>query len=185
MNSRTFTAGWLVSAALLSSWAVSSASDQPRPGPVHAETPRAQALPDISVEVDAEIARLTARMAAAVPKAAVVRDPFTFGRGTRHRVDRAAAVSKLSSPSVYVSEGETSLREADALPVAAKQPTLSGIAELTAGSLTAVISFGGELHYVRKGDVIAGRYRVDAIAMDGADVFDLTLGTISRLKLQA
>ena len=41
------------------------------------------------------------------------------------------------------------------------------------------------LDFARKGDVIAGRYRVDAIAVDGADVFDLVLGTISRLKLHA
>lgn len=82
-------------------------------------------------------------------------------------------------------EREGSVREADALPEVAKQPTLSGIAEISAGMMTAVVSFAGELHYARTGDVIAGRYRVDAIAIDGVDVFDLVLGTISKLKLQA
>lgn len=98
-------------------------------------------------------------------------------------VTGAMAVSEFSSLSVS-SEGERSSREAVALE-AAKQPTLSGVAELSTGALTAVISLGGELHYAREGDVIAGRYRVDAIAVDGADVFDLVLGTISRLKLHA
>jgi hypothetical protein len=53
------------------------------------------------------------------------------------------------------------------------------------GSLTAVISFGGALHYVRHGDLIAGRYRIDAVAMDGVDVFDLVAGTILRLGLHS
>ena len=56
---------------------------------------------------------------------------------------------------------------------------------MTAGMLTAVISFSGELHYVRLGDLIAGRYRIDAVAMDGVDVFDLAAGTILRLRLHS
>jgi len=47
-----------------------------------------------------------------------------------------------------------------------------------------VISFHDELHFVKNGDVIAGRYRVDRVSADGVDVFDLTLGTILRLSLQ-
>jgi hypothetical protein len=177
MNSRTFTAGWLVSAAVLSSWAVSSASEQPRPVSARVEPAHARALPVLAVEVDAEIARLTAGIVATAPKTHVVRDPFKFARATHHAPVRAVVAPVPAEPDVA----------ATAPPEAAKPllPTLSGVAELTAGTFTAVVSFGGELHYVRKGDVIAGRYRVDSVALDGADIFDLTLGTISRLKLQA
>jgi hypothetical protein len=183
MTPRLFTAGWLVSAALLSSWAVSSASDQPRMVPVQAVTPDPEELPALSRQVDAEITRLASRTSYIVPTAANARDPFMFARRARRGasgVSRAAAVSELSSPA--------SLSRADALLDVSnvpRQPTLSGVAEMTPGLFTAVISFGGELHFMRKGDVVAGRYRIDAIALDGVDIFDLVLGTISRLKLQA
>jgi hypothetical protein len=52
------------------------------------------------------------------------------------------------------------------------------------GAATAVISFRETLHYVKQGDVIAGRYRVDAVGTHGVELFDLTTGTISRLSLQ-
>jgi hypothetical protein len=200
MNSRIFTAAWLVSAALLSSWAVSSASDQPHSSAAAAVQPSPAALPDLALELDAEIARLSTRMPLAATPATPGRDPFRFGarRGMSEfpsasagSVTRAMAVSEFSSPSVSSEPRRADLsdpgssREAVAFPEAANQPRLSGIAEISAGSLTAVINFAGELHYARKGDVIAGRYRIDAIAFDGADVFDLVLGTISRLKLQA
>lgn len=193
MNSRFFTAAWLVSAAVLSSWAVSSAADQARPAPA----PRAEAaaLPDLSMEIDAEIVRLSTRMPAAATPAVLTRDPFRFkarraiaarkvSSPSANGLAGATAASEFSSPSLS-SEGERSPREAVALPIVANQPTLSGVAEISAGALTAVINLGGELHYARKGDVIASRYRVDAITLDGVDVFDLVLGTISRLKLQA
>lgn len=176
MTPRVFMAGWLVSAALLSSWAVSSASDQGRPARPAATPPRpgAAVLPALSVELSEQIERLAARadaMAAAVPAR---RDLFAF----RDRAARPAAAKRPAVTEAVVVDAPPMLAEAP------PQPSLAGIADLGAGGLTAVVSLRDVLHYVKKGDVIDGRYRVDAVGFDSVDVFDLTLGTILRLSWQ-
>ena len=51
--------------------------------------------------------------------------------------------------------------------------------------MVAVVSFDDSLHYVKQGDIVAGRYRVDSVSADSVEVFDLTLGTILKLALQS
>jgi len=180
MTARAFTGGWLVAAAVLSSWAVSSASDprQDRAREGRAAEPAAPSyrLPALSVEVDAEVARLAGRAQTAALDAAPKRNLFSF------------AATAAREPRAVPPRAADAKARADAAPLAAPQPapapSLSGIADTRAGVLTAVISFRGELHYVKKDDVIAARYRVDAISVDGVELFDVSLGTILRLSLQ-
>lgn len=174
MTSRTFTAGWLVAAALASSWAVSSASDAARAPQI--EPPAApQGLPPLSADLEAEIARLSARMSQpakdAPPRG---RDPFSFGGGRR-----ASIAAREPEPPVMA----RAPMRVEASPVPAL-PSLSALVELTAGAVTAVISFQGELHYAVEGGIIASRYRVDVIRARGVDVVDLSTGTVLHLTLQ-
>lgn len=176
MKPQGFTAAWLVAAALLASWAVSSASNE-RPGVAPADVPRA--LPQAALALEAEVERLAGRRH--LPPAAVraaQRDPFTFGRRYTGAAPRVATM-----PAVANVEVVAGLAEVPA-PPAEPMPALAGIAELATRGVVAVISYAGDLHYVSRGDVIAGRYRVDAIAAHGVEVFDLLLGTNSRLILQ-
>jgi len=179
MTSRAFTAGWLVSAALLSSLAVSSASDQARPaapGPLQA----AAGLPPASMELDSEIARLAARTGASTLARAPERNPFAFA--DRRVAERRVAARRASDP--QAAELRTAELRTPLPPNAVPVPSLAGIADTGAGGLTAVVSLRDVLHYVKYGDVIDGRYRVDMVSFDGVDVFDLTLGTVLRLSLQ-
>jgi len=185
MKSKAFTGAWLVAAALLSSWAVSAAADQKPAARAAAPVERPHDLPAVSVEVEAEIARLTARTQAAPAGAPPGRNLFEFGvrsskfgvRSSEFAVRRTAAPKPARADVVSLDLG-TPNAELETLPA------LSAVADTGGGTLTAVISFHDELHFVKKGDVIAGRYRVDGVSLDGVDVSDLTLGTILRLSLQ-
>jgi hypothetical protein len=167
---------WLVSAGLLSSLAVSSASDQTRPAaPGLSQTPAAPGLPPVAIELDSEIGRLAARTHAAALAHTPARNPFTFA-------DRRGPERRASEP--RTSEPRTRELRTPEPPNIVPVPSLAGVADLGAGGLTAVVSLRDALHYVKKGDVIDGRYRVDNVSVDGVDVFDLTLGTVLRLSLQ-
>lgn len=181
MTSQAFTASWLVAAGLLSSWAVSAASDQPVTAPQAVSDARSYDLPPLSVEVDAEIARLAARTREVAPAAVPVRSLFEFAGRRRTLTPSDAEPPNAEFPNAE--QPNHAIVDMPApLPMVA--PILSGVAE-TAGVLTAVVSFRDELHFVKPGDVIAARYRVDAVSVSGVDVFDLVAGTILRLALQA
>ena len=176
MTSRAFTGGWLVGAVVLSTWAVSSASDQAPAARVAAKADAPLALPPESADLAAQIARLetwtTAHGATMEPK----RNLFKFDvRSSAFEVREKFEVpsSKFEVPSVP-STPNSELRP----------PNLSAVATVS-GSLTAVVSFNETLHYVKPGDVIAGRYRVDSVTTDAVELFDLTVGTILRLTLRS
>ncbi|HUF22739.1 MAG TPA: hypothetical protein VMN81_01335 [Vicinamibacterales bacterium] len=173
MSPRAFTAGWLVSAALLSSWAVSSAADQAAPPRAAATAAGTAGLPPVSIDLDSEIGRLAARTHAAALARTPARNPFAFA-------DRRAAERRPSEPR----PAEPRPAELPNAVIPAPVPSLAGIADTGAGGLTAVVSLREMLHYVKTGDVIDGRYRVDSVSFEGVDVFDLTLGTVLRLSLQ-
>jgi hypothetical protein len=178
MTSRTFAAGWLVAAAVLSSWAVSSAADQPRQAVTASRPAAPRALPDVSADVEAQVDRLVAFMHAPAPAVPPSRNLFEFEGARRGAGMRpAGAAARTEAPAVIEAALETAAPAAEAAA-----PALSAIAEV-AGAHTAVISFDETLHYVKLGDVIAGRYRIDAVRVDGVDIFDLTRGTILRLTL--
>jgi hypothetical protein len=107
------------------------------------------------------------------------RNPFEFaGRTSRVRAPHA----RIDAPAAPIEpRGVDAPSPAPEVPAA---PALSAIATHH-GALTAVVSFKETLYYVKKGDLVAGRYRVDAVGVDAVEVFDLTLGTILRLTLQS
>jgi type IV pilus biogenesis protein PilP len=181
MRDRAFTAGWLVGAVLLSTWAMSSASDRPAapaPGPQAA----APALPRVSADLAAQIANLEARTTARAAPIEGRRNPFTFDDpGSTFKVRG----SRFEKPPAPVSPSNIELGTANFEPRTSNSPAPSLAALATvSGALTAVISFDGTLHYVKTGDLIAGRYRVDSVTADAVDVFDLAVGTILRLTLR-
>lgn len=133
-------------------------------------------MPSEAIDLAAQTARLAARLRHAPRDVlAVGRNPFVSSPGPG-----AARVRRIHA----------SAREVDAPVVLradvarADTPALAAVAEIAGGATTAVISFGGELHYASRGAVIADRYRIDAISRDGVDIFDLSLGTHSRLTLR-
>src|SRR5688500_14649820 len=183
MRPGTFTACWLVSAAILSSWAVSSAADQTavRPAVAGQGAPAAlPALPPLSSGLEAEISRLAIRSRVLAAPAAPSRNLFDFAEsaGLRTRNPRSLLPGAGIAP-----EPAPIAVPAEPAPAPDAAPSLAGIAHV-AGMVTAVVSFGGTLHYVKKGDVIAGRFRVDAVRDQEAELFDLTAGMILRLTLK-
>lgn len=177
MRERAFTAGWLVAAAVLSSWAVSSASEQPRATAAAPAQAPVEQLPALSIEVETQIARLAARTGSPAAASALQRDPFRFGG---HRAAPARMIRAAREPEAVPAAPEP----VESVATAETTPQLSGVVDM-ARTLTAVISFRDELHYVKKGDVIAGRYRVESVSIDGVNIFDLVVGTILRLSLQS
>jgi hypothetical protein len=132
-------------------------------------------MPALSADLEAEIARLSARaaqpVAAASPRG---RDPFSFGR-----VRAASTVLRPRTPATV----DDPPMQVDAAPAPAL-PSLSALVELTNGAVTAVISLQGELHYAAEGGIIANRYRIDDIRTRAVDVVDLVTGTVLHLTLQ-
>ena len=179
MRLKASAAAWLVSAALLSSWAVSWASDETKRRDTAAGIKRGSALPAEAVEAARQVARLAERRYLTAHDAmASARNPFAFG-GERVRVRPATpAASHRNDVPVIAAEIESAEVEI------AERPTLAAVAEVAGGGTTAVISFGGELHYAARGALIADRYRVDAIFEGGVDIFDLSLGMNLRLTLR-
>ena len=114
-------------------------------------------------------------MPAQVPPAGR-RDPFSFARA--RGALRTSAVRRSVRAEVAVDE------PAAVTPVAAPLLALAGIATVRGRGEVAVVSIDGALHYAARGEVIANRYRVDEIVDRAVDVFDLMLGTKSRLILQ-
>lgn len=183
MSPRTFMACWLVSAAVLSSWAVSSAADQAAVRqPVSGQEASAawSALPPLSSGLAAEISRLAMQSRALAAPAKPSRNLFEFAGPARLPTRNPRAVL----PAADIAPGAAPIDvmpEPEPAPEAA--PSLAAIAHV-AGMVTAVVSFGDTLHYVKKGDVIAGRFRVDAVSDQEAELFDLTAGMILRLTLK-
>ena len=179
MKPKASAAAWLVSAALLSSWAVSSASDEAGRRDTAPGIERGSALPAEAVEAARQVARLAERRHLMARGAmASARNPFAFG-GERVRVTPAASAASLRDDVPVIAAAV----EPAAVEIA-ERPTLAAVAEVADGTTTAVIAFGGELHFAARGALIADRYRVDAIFEGGVDIFDLSLGMNLRLTLR-
>ena len=180
MTAKLISGAWLVAAALLSSWAASSASDDAPRRDIPAPAAHRSVLPPEAVDAAAQVARLSARTRDyAGETMGSGRNPFTFA-GERRRAAPAVAVAPRGDDNPVIA---ATIASVDVETPAA--PTLAAVVEMTRGTPTAVISFGGALHYAARGAMIAERYRVDAIFGDAVDVFDLSLGMNLRLTLRS
>ena len=129
---------------------------------------------NLAAEVQAQTARLKARLAQAPPAAEPVRNPFMFApRETGRRPAR---------------EGATPVPEPAPLPPAEPAIELVGVAEdrvEDAVVRTAIVSsLAGDLYLVKEGESIAGRYKVKAVGADAVDLTDLLTGGTRRLTLR-
>ena len=179
MTAKLNSGAWFVAAALLSSWAVSSASDEAprRDVPMHAAA--ASVLPPEAIDAAAQVARLAARTReSARERVARGRNPFAFDGERRIAAPRVATTSHRDDHPVIAAPIMT---DVVATPAA---PTLAAVAEIANGTATAVIAFDGALHYAARGALIADRYRVETIFEDAVDIFDLSLGMNLRLALR-
>jgi Tfp pilus assembly protein PilP len=132
-------------------------------------------------EVNAQAARLQARMAQAPVPDANPRNPFSFGlspRAGRAAVNHDGMVHATVAP--------------DAAPVAIEPPlpvlTLMGIAEETTPAgprRTAVIAGDGDtLYMVVEGQPVGARYKVTKIGADAVELEDLVSKAYRRLALR-
>lgn len=171
-------AAYIGGGVLLAAWLSSAATEQdPQPDP--ATTPPATSGSDpVAFDVQAQAARLRARLASAPVPQQPARNPFAFA---------VPDVPRLREPS------DGRLVQAAAAPtVAALEPepqlTLVGMAEnqTPTGSVrTAVIVDGAdEVLLVTEGQEVAGRYRVTVIAADVVELQELSTGAVRRLVLR-
>ena len=161
--------GWLAAAAGV---AVTSRSPQSPPGP-----PDVSATQAMADEVQTQALRLRQRMAAAPVPRTPLRNPFAF-----------AASSGAAAPRPAVAGPKPPVEAA--LPTTPDEPPLQliGIAgrETAAGMVrTALITADSdELFMVVVGDTLGGRYRVQAVGPEGAELMDLATKTTLRLALR-
>jgi hypothetical protein len=131
----------------------------------------------IAADVQAQTARLKARMSEAPAPLAPSRNPFAFvpREQSNARANRASRANEA--------QAETAV-----LPPAEPAIELVGVAESqtpTGLERTAVISaLSGDLFLVKEGELIAARYRVKAVSSTAVELTDLVTGEIRRLALR-
>lgn len=165
--------------ALLAAWFAAAADRQDPPAAAPARDgstlDQAEAL---ARDIEAQSARLHARLANAPTPRPDGRNPFAFDvpRATRGRGP---------APQGEVSESPATIEIPEPPPL-----TLSGIAEEGTGVAEgapvriAVLSGLGDVFLARAGDTILGRYEVLGVGADAAELKDLTTGRTIRLGLR-
>jgi hypothetical protein len=182
MMSSSRAAWYLGGAAVLAGWLAAGADQEGlRREREAADRARTRATAEIVGaeqlvgEIEAQAARLNARLALAPAPSQSGRNPFAFRLGRAH-----------APPRRPVRAAETD--EYPAVPIAEPFPlTLSGMAEQSGpGGMVriAILSGLGDVFHAQVGDTIASRYRVIAIGAEAIDVEDLTTGRPIRLGLR-
>jgi hypothetical protein len=163
-----------VSALAIASWFASASTSGVRTPAVPVPSLKPTPLDRSSAELQAEVARLHARLApTAIPSHA--RDLFHFSG----RAPRNGSAAPAPAPAAVIA----------AAPVTVSRPslTLIGIAEDASdeGTVrTAIVSGLGDVFLVKAGDTIAGRYRVEQVSGDAALVTDITTASQTTLALR-
>lgn len=169
-------AAYIGGTTLLVAWLASASGIQRGPAAPAAE-PRREAvqIDALASGVQAQAARLRARMAEAPAERASSRNPFAFGARPESRPGRGAPAAGTRPAPVEPDVPDVPLE-------------LIGIAERgrDAGTTrTAMVAAPGDrLFVVIEGEELAGRYRVSAIGADAIELRDLTSGAIRRLGLR-
>ncbi|HET7219211.1 MAG TPA: hypothetical protein VFJ02_14240 [Vicinamibacterales bacterium] len=131
----------------------------------------------LAADVQAQTARLKARMAEAPAPLQPSRNPFAFAP-REEASPRARRSARVAEPQA----------EAALLPPAEPAIELVGVAESqtpTGIVRTAVISaLSGDLFLVKEGETIAARYRVKAVSSTAVELSDLITGQTRRLALR-
>ena len=180
--SRTRLAIWATGGGLLAAWLASAAGTMPAaparggaPTPPQATAP--PPAPAERVDLDRELARMTAFLEHAPRPRPVVRNPFTLA-------PRRAAPSAAEREAV-VPEGWAQ-GPAAKVPTVSSRVSLAGIAtdETPSGPRrTAVLSVDGRVVLARVGDELPGPYQVQRIDDDAVELFDPGRQASFRLTL--
>jgi hypothetical protein len=147
----------------------------PRPAAVAPVSRRPEAPPVVRDMRDVErvSARLQASRQAVVPLSVPVRNPFEFAVAKPKPAARPAPAAALAAvaPSFL-------------LPPPLPSVTLVGLVDRNVNGRmvrTAVISFGGQLHYVEAGGRVGAAYEVVAVGPNAVDLLALDTKTPRRL----
>jgi hypothetical protein len=131
----------------------------------------------LAADVQAQTARLKARLSEAPAPLAPSRNPFAFAARDAMHARAGRASRAIEAP-----------MEPSALPPAEPAIDLVGIAESqtpTGPVRTAVITaLSGELFLVKEGESIAARYRVNTVSSTAVELTDLVTGSTRRLALR-
>jgi hypothetical protein len=157
---------------LVAAWAIVLA--RPTPPPARAVLPAV--APPIVREIDdldRAAARLTARLTSHAPTRAPSRNPFEFA------VPRPKPASK-PTPAAAIAAATPAFLLPPPLPTVA----LVGLVDRQVNGRmvrTAVLSFGGTLHYVEAGERLGSAYEVVAVGQNAVDLLALDSNTPRRL----
>jgi hypothetical protein len=165
------------SICLLAAWLASAAST-PRQTP--AESPResdpnaSSPTETLAAEVQAHAAKLRSRLASARAPQMPLRNPFSFDAPVR--------------PAVRTAPEPIATAAIEPAPIPEPMLTLIGIAadQGPNGEVrTALVADQSEnVHIVKVGETLLGRYRVTAIGADAAELKDITTESVRRLALR-
>ncbi len=176
---------WATGGGLLAAWLASAAGTMPGAAPAPPRggaAPPPQAAPPPAppqaerVDLDREVARMTAWLERAPGPRPVVRNPFTLAprRAAPPAAEREAAVP------------EGWARSPAAAPAVPLRVSLAGIATDATPSgprRTAVLSLDGRVVLARVGDELPGPYQVQRIDDDAVELFDAGRQASFRLAL--
>ena len=168
-------------AAVLAAWLSSAAGTVPvTDSPIGVGTPPAQSLTPASgrLDLEREVARLSARLETAPRPRDPARNPFTLTARTRATSPPPSAVAATLAPASSVVDS-----------AAAQPPAVSlagiGVERTSYGRRrTAILSVDGRVFLARIGDEVVGRFQVRGVTDDAVELLDLRDGTPLRLTLR-
>ncbi len=182
--SKTRLSLWAGGAALLAAWLSSAAGTTPEglpsppPGGASAPPSSPAAPPALDhVDLDREVARMTAWLERAPRPRPVVRNPFTLA--PRRRADAPGR------PGTVVLQGWAP-GPAAAVPATRLRVSLAGIATEAdpSGPLrTAILSVDGQVMLAQVGDEVPGPYQVQRVDDDAVELWDPVRQASFRLTL--
>ena len=168
--------GWLLSAMGVAPDVSAARANVGRSG-----KPAAQgAVPSVrGLDLDSEMARLSAQLRVAPRPRVPSRNPFVVGSAIV-KLPINAPAAPVGSPSPLIAVAS------DPLETMVAAITLAGVGTELDGAerpRTAILSAEGHVVLGRVGDEVMGRYQVHAVASDTVELLDMRSGAILRLTL--
>lgn len=170
--SRFTTASVLAAGVLVTTWvSAPAAPTAPPPEVSAADLVRIEAMAPLAAEIDQEVERLRAQLAAVPQLPDPRRDPFTFG-----------ARRPAPRPTVAVPEPDRVATPVADLPPTVLWPTLAAVMAEAAGS-TAVVAWGDAIEFLKVGDTFK-EFRVVAVASGSIELRHEPTGTLRTISLR-